>query len=169
MTTRVPDVDCYLADDIPCLGEIHLRCPRDDDGFVLHMATYWRSRDLYKAWCDNVVGLTFMQQTIAQDIERRTGVKTRVGTYKDTSTSLHIYGQDAKHITGDGGKVKPFFERHDLERFKAMSMTSAFAGEMLIVPQLEQLLKEEVWHFTAASKAVISDLIEGIKGGTYAA
>jgi hypothetical protein len=170
MTTRVPAVDCFLADDIPCLGEVHLRCQEDQDDLVIHMTTYWRSRDLYKAWCDNVVGLTFMHQTIAKEIERRSGRKTRVGVYKDVSTSLHIYGQDAKHIAGDGDKVKSFFVRHDLEKFKAMSMTGEFAGEMLVVPQLEQLLKEEAtWHFTEQSKSIIRDLIDGIKTGRYAA
>jgi hypothetical protein len=170
MTTRVPEIDCFLADDIPCLSEIHLRCPRDADGFILHLFTYWRSRDLYKAWCDNTIGLTFLHQTIAREIERRSGVPTRVGTYKDTSTSLHIYGQDAKHLTGDGGRVKPFFERHDLGAFLAMSMTSEFAGRMLIVPQMEQLLAEEAtWRFTDKEKALIRDLIDGIRTGRYAA
>ncbi len=170
MTTRVPEIDCYLADDIPCLGEIHLRLPKDDTGFVLNIMTYWRSRDLYKAWCDNVVALTFMHQTLAQTIERKSGVRTRVGTYTDTSTSLHIYGQDAKHLAGDGDTVKPFFERHDLEAFKAMSMAGAFAGEMLVLPQLKELLQEEeTWHFTPRSKEIITDLIEGLTTGTYAA
>ncbi len=166
MTTRVPDIDCYLADDIPCLGEVHLRCQEEGEGLVLHMTTYWRSRDLYKAWCDNVVALTFLQQTLARELERRAGRRVRTGTYKDVSTSLHIYGQDAKHLTGDGEAVKSFFERHDLEKFKAMSMTSEFAGEMLVVPQLRQLLEEEdTWHFSAVSKAVIRDIIEGIERG----
>jgi hypothetical protein len=166
----VPEIDCYLADDIPCLGEVHLRCPRNEDGYTLHMMTYWRSRDLYKAWCDNVVGITFLHQIVAQEIERRSGVPTRAGSYTDTSTSLHIYGQDAKHIAGDGAAVKSFFDRHDLEKFKNMSMTSAFAGEMLIVPQLEQLLgEEETWRFTAEAKALIADLVDGIKSGRYKA
>ncbi len=170
MTTRVPDIDCYLADDIPCLGEVHLRCQEDGGALVLHMTTYWRSRDLYKAWCDNVVALTFMQQAMARELERRAGREVRVGMYKDVSTSLHIYGQDAKHIAGGEGAVKSFFERHDCEKFKAMSMTSAFAGEMLVLPQLERLLEEEdTWRFTDASKAVIRDLIDGIKSGRYLA
>jgi len=169
-TTRVPEIDCFLEDDIPCLGEVHLRCPKEGDGQVLNMTAYWRSRDLYKAWCDNVVALTFMQQTIAQEIERKSGIPTRVGSYRDCSTSLHIYGQDAHHITGNGKTVKPFFERHDLAKFLAMSMSSDFVGEMLVVPQLEHLLKEEeTWHFTEASRGIISSLIDGIKTGRYAA
>ena len=170
MTTRVPDIDSYLADDLPCLGEVHLRCQEEGSGLVLHMTTYWRSRDLYKAWCDNVVGLTFMQQTMALELQRRAGRSVRVGTYKDVSTSLHIYGQDAKHLAGDGGAVKPFLERHDCAGFMAMSMTSAFAAEMLVLPQLARLLEEEnTWRFTEASKAVIRDLIDGIGSGRYAA
>ncbi len=170
MTTRVPEVDCFLADDIPCLGEVHLRCPREDDHFVLHMRTYWRSRDLYKAWCDNVIAITFLQQMIAQEIQKQTGVETRVGRYIDTSTSLHIYGQDKEHIEGREGKSKSFFERHDLDQFLAMSMQSDFAGESLIVPQMRDLLAEdEVWRFTDASRAIINDLVDGIAGGRYKA
>jgi thymidylate synthase len=170
MTTRVPEIDSFLPDDIPCLGEIHLRCTEENGGYVLHMRTYWRSRDLYKAWCDNVIAITFLQQRIAQEIERRSGVKTRVGRYIDTSTSLHIYGQDKQHIEGKEGQSKAFFERHDLEQFLGMSMTSDFAGERLIVPQLKDLLREEaIWQFTDASKELINDLIDGISSGRYRA
>jgi len=66
--------------------------------------------------------------------------------------------------------VKPFLERHDCAGFMAMSMTSAFAAEMLVLPQLARLLEEEnTWRFTEASKAVIRDLIDGIGSGRYVA
>ena len=80
-----------------------------------------------------------MQQTLARELERRTARRVRVGMYKDVSTSLHIYGQDAKHLTGEGDKVKSFFERHDCAKFKAMSMASAFAGEMPITCAITRL------------------------------
>ena len=49
-------------------------------------------------------------------------------------------------------------------------MASEFAGEMLILPQLKALLQEEAtWHFTHQSKDVITDLIDGITTGRYAA
>ncbi len=171
-TTRVPEVDAYLTEDLPCLGEVQLRCPRDARGnFVLNMDTRWRSRDLYKAWCDNVLALTFLQQVLAGEIERRTGVKTRVGSYADCSTSLHIYGQDFHHIEEDQEKgIRDFFEKFSLEKFKASALPSGKMKDGLVLPQLRELLVEdEQWHFTAKSKGIIRDLIEGLETGRYTA
>ena len=39
-TTSVPNVDPYLKEDVPCLREVQLRCPEDEDGnLVLNMNT----------------------------------------------------------------------------------------------------------------------------------
>jgi thymidylate synthase len=171
-TTRVPEVDCYLSEDLPCLGEVQLRCPTDEQGnLVLNMDTRWRSRDLYKAWCDNVLALTFLQQILAQKIERRTGRPTRVGSYADYSTSLHIYGQDFRQISGNPERgIKDFFERFTAESFALSSLDSEKVREFLILPQLEELAKEDdQWHFTQESKAIIADIIDGLNQGRYVA
>ena len=170
-TTRVPEIDAYLVEDLPCLGEVQIRCPMDDDGsLVLNMDTRWRSRDLFKAWCDNVVALTFLQQVLARKIEERTGRKTRVGSYADYSTSLHIYGQDFHHIRENPEKgIRNFFEKLTVESFKARSLESDMAKEALVIPQLEELALEEQWNFPSEAKAVIQDLIDGLRKGTNTA
>jgi thymidylate synthase len=171
-TTRVPEVDAFLSEDLPCLGEVQLRCPRAEDGsFVLNMDTRWRSRDLYKAWCDNVIALTFLQQVIAGEIGRRTGVPTRVGSYADYATSLHIYGQDFAQIREDREKgIRNFFEKFTAESLRANSVRSDRARDALVVPQLEELLGEdEQWRFTATSRGIIEDLIDGLRSGRYLA
>jgi thymidylate synthase len=171
-TTRVPEIDSYLIEDLPCLGEVQIRCPEDKDGnLVLNMDTRWRSRDLYKAWCDNVVALTFMQQILAREIEERTGRPVRVGSYADYSTSLHIYGQDFRQISGNSEKgIKDFFERFDATSFMGSSLNSERVREFLILPQLEELAREEdQWRFTPESKAILEDLIDGLRQGRYIA
>ncbi len=170
-TTRVPEIDSYLVEDLPCLGEVQIRCPEDADGnLVLNMDTRWRSRDLFKAWCDNVIGLTFLQQVLAQEVERKTGRKTRVGSYADFSTSLHIYGQDFSHIEENPEKgIRDFFEKFTAETFRDASLTSDMMKELLILPQLEELEKEEQWNFTPEAKAIIADLTSGLREGRYTA
>jgi thymidylate synthase len=93
-TTAVPNIDPYLKEDIPCLREIQLRCPEDQGGnLVANMSTAWRSRDLFKAWPDNVIALTFLQSVLARQVAEKTRRKVRVGSYADYSFSLHIYGR----------------------------------------------------------------------------
>lgn len=170
-TTRVPEVDAYLVEDLPCLGEVQLRCPEDAEGnLVLNMDTRWRSRDLYKAWCDNVIALTFLQEILAKRIEERTGRKTRVGSYADYSTSLHIYGQDFHQIEGDPAKgIRNFFEKFTAESFAKTSFSSERARDLLVLPQLEALEAEEEWRFPPEARATIRDLIEGLRDGRYVA
>ncbi len=171
-TTRVPEVDAFLVEDLPCLGEVQLRCPRAEDGsFVLNMDTRWRSRDLYKAWCDNVIALTFLQQILAGEIERRTGIRTRVGSYADYATSLHIYGQDFNQIEGNRERgIRDFFEKFTAETFAASALPSERVRESLVIPQLEELRGEnDQWHFTEKSLAIIDDLIDGLRSGRYVA
>lgn len=171
-TTRVPEIDVFLIEDLPCLGEVQLRCPRDEkNNLVLNMDTKWRSRDLYKAWHDNVLALTFMQQVLAQMIGERIGIETRVGSYADYSTSLHIYGQDFHYIQEDEEKgIRSFFDKFDVESFNAASMDSGLAKDCLVIPQLEELLREDsLWHFSDESRGIIEDLIEGLMTGRYIA
>lgn len=171
-TTRLPEIDAYLLEDLPCLGEVQFRCPRDEAGnLVLNMDTRWRSRDLFKAWCDNVVALTFLAQVVAAKIQERTGIPTRVGSYADYSTSLHIYGQDFQQIRSNPEKgIKDFFDRFTLERFVETSLSSEKAKDLLVLPQLEELSGEEaVWKFTPESKAILSDLLDGLRSGRYMA
>lgn len=169
-TTSVPNLDPFLKEDIPCLREVQLRCPEDANGnLVLNMNTMWRSRDLYKAWPDNVIGLTFLQRQIARMIEEKTGRPVRVGSYADYAASLHIYGQDFGAVGGDADRgLKSFFDTFDEESFLARSLTSEMAADMLVLPQLRQLMSEtsvRQWGFPPEAVALGERLIQEIESG----
>jgi hypothetical protein len=170
-TTSVPNVDSFLVEDVPCLREVQLRCPADASGnLVLNLNTTWRSRDLYKAWADNVVAITFLQQVMARQITEEMGGRlVLVGSYADYSTSLHIYGQDFSLVGGDAERgLRSFFDNFDEETYVARSFTSKDAAELLVIPQLRNLLTEsqiEQWHFSGTSQALIIDLIRKIESG----
>ncbi len=171
-TTAVPNLDPYLKEDIPCLREVQLRCPEDADGnLVLNMNTVWRSRDLYKAWGDNLIAITFMQQVLARQISEKTGRPVRVGSYADYSCSLHIYGQDFGAVGGDAERgLRSFFDSFDEEAFIARSLPSDIAKEMLVLPQLQNLLSDreiEQWGFPPESVDLIKSLISDIEAGVY--
>ncbi len=171
-TTAVPNLDPYLKEDIPCLREVQFRCPEDGDGnWVLNMNTLWRSRDLYKAWGDNLIAVTFLQQTAARELARKSGRKVRVGSYADYSCSLHIYGQDFGAVGGDAERgLKSFFDTFDEAGFLARSLTSEMARDMLVLPQLENLLSEREiaqWRFPSSSIKLIRSLIRDIESGEF--
>ena len=137
------------------------------------MNTAWRSRDLFKAWPDNVIGITFLQSALARDIQKKAGRKVRVGSYADYSFSLHIYGQDFALVGGDPEKgIRSFFDNFDEESYIGRSFRSDDAAEMLVVPQLKGLLSEDrirQWGFPQESVDLIGDLVEGLEGGRYTA
>jgi len=173
-STPVPWLDPHLKEDVPCLREVQLRCPEDRDGnLVLNMNTMWRSRDLYKAWGDNVIALTFLQGVLAETIAGVSGRAVRVGSYADYSSALHVYGQDFDAVGGSEEKgLQSFFDTFDEEAFLARALTSEAAREMLVLPQLRELLTDrqrEQWQFPPGSLAMIEDLIEGLEGGRYRA
>jgi thymidylate synthase (methanogen type) len=170
-TTSVPNLDPYLKEDIPCLREVQLRCPEDCQGnLILNMNTVWRSRDLYKAWGDNIIALTFLQQYIAQKIQLKSNRIVRVGSYADYSSSLHIYGQDFGAVGGDSDRgLQSFFDTFDEDSFVARSLPSDIARDMLILPQLENLLSDREinqWHFPQTSVDLIKQMIKDIESGT---
>ncbi len=171
-TTSVPNIDPFLREDIPCLREMQLRCPEDSEGnLVLNMNTMWRSRDLYKAWGDNVIAITFLQSVLARQVGEKSGRPTRVGSYADYSGSLHIYGQDFGAVGGAPERgLQSFFETFDEESFIARSLPSEIARDMLVLPQLYDLLTErqiEQWQFPPESIELIRSLIRDIEQGVY--
>ena len=169
-STAVPTLDPFLKEDVPCLREVQLRCPEDADGnLVLNMNTMWRSRDLYKAWPDNLIGITYMQQLLAKEIEKKTGRTVKVGSYADYASSLHIYGQDFGAVGGDEERgLKSFFDTFDEEAYIARALTSEMVCDMLIIPQLEGLISEHGmadWHFPPEAVALCEGIIEDLKSG----
>jgi thymidylate synthase (methanogen type) len=97
-----PYSDPYF-EDCPCLQRIWCRVV---DG-KLGLQVDFRSRDLFRAWQANAVGILYIQQYIAEQL----GVPQ--GTYVDHSNSLHIYGKK-KDIT----EVIQFFETWDKRESK---------------------------------------------------
>jgi hypothetical protein len=137
------------------------------------MNTMWRSRDLFKAWADNVIGLTFLQSSLATAVAGKAGRSVRVGSYADYSCSLHIYGQDFALVGGDADRgIRSFFDTFDEETYVSRSFTSQDAAEMLVLPQLRGLLSDEQrrqWSFPPASVALIEKLIADLEQGRYLA
>ncbi len=169
-STPVPNIDPYLKEDVPCLREVQLRCPEDAQGrLVLNMNTTWRSRDLYKAWPDNVIGLTVLQSALAGQIEAAAKRPVRVGSYADYAASLHIYGQDFGAVGGDDARgLKSFFENFDEDSYVARSLDSETARDMLVVPQLKDLISERGqadWNFPPESIEIVQRLIDDMESG----
>ncbi|MFA6526105.1 MAG: thymidylate synthase [Candidatus Buchananbacteria bacterium] len=172
-TTAVPNLDPFLKEDVPCLREVQFRGVEDENGgLLLNVSTVWRSRDLFKAWGDNVIGLTFLFARVADAISAKIGRPVKLGSYADYSMSLHIYGQDFSHFNGDESKgLSGFFQAFpDEEAFIAKALTSEMASYMLVVDQLENLKTPKQiaqWEFEESSLTIINDLIDGIQSGRY--
>ncbi len=162
--TCVPEIDLYMAADAPCLREIQLRAPENEKGqLVLNMHAHWRSRDLYKAWGDNVIGITNLQAMLAARLAEKTGREVIVGPYTETNGSLHIYGQD--YLQKKAGEF--FTKFPTAESFVAKAWTSEKALEAEILPQLEEHLNETTWNFPPEAIALIKGLIEGYKSRKF--
>jgi hypothetical protein len=138
----------------------------------LNVSAAWRSRDLFKAWPDNLIGLTFFFQVLARQIEAKAGKTVKMGSYADYAFSLHIYGQDFKQVGGDPERgLRSFFDNFDEADYLERSLNSADAKEMLVLPQLRELLSDrliEQWRFPLASIELLKQLIAKIESGEYA-
>ncbi|MFC2156364.1 thymidylate synthase [Acidobacteriota bacterium] len=116
------------TDDPPCLQRIWGRlCEDGEGGYVFNMNTHWRSRDLFKAWFENVIAITSLMRKIADTISERSGKTVRVGRYVDIADSLHIYGSYFREIEGDPEKgIKSFFEMLDSRSFEDRTWDSEY-------------------------------------------
>lgn len=165
MQTGVPYIDPFLKEDLPCLREIQLRAIESSaEELVLSMTATWRSRDLFKAWPDNVIALTHLQRWLADRLAEKSGRKVRVGNYIEFNGSLHLYGQDYS----DKGLAEFFKNFPHFEDFEKRCLKSEDARDLMVLPQLEQLLtEEETWHFGDEQKKIIKGLIDDLKTGKY--
>lgn len=116
------------TDDPPCLQRIWGRLIEDDQGdLVFNMNTHWRSRDLFKAWFENVIALTTLMRKIAERISEETSREVRLGRYVDISDSLHIYGSYFRELEGDAERgIKSFFELLESRSFEERTWSSEF-------------------------------------------
>jgi len=169
--TGVPEIDNY-TDDPPCLREIQLRCTTDEKGILrLHMMTTWRSRDLYRAWPDNVIGMTFLQQVLAQDLNDRIAAirgitddrkLVEVGSYSEDSRSNHIYGQTL--VEEQPEKYIGMGEKAVLGRVLDKEKATG-----LIIYEMQNLKLEGTWKFGEEQIALIDGLIGDLESGRLAA
>ncbi|MBI4892076.1 MAG: hypothetical protein HY821_15730 [Acidobacteria bacterium] len=163
-TTRVPEIDLFMASDMPCLGEVQLRSIEDAEGrLVLQMHAMWRSRDLFKAWGDNLVGITNLQARLAARLAEKTGREVVVGPYSESNGSLHIYGQD--YVSK--GMDKFFTRFPDCASFLKRARSSVDMCELEIIPQLEDLLKETTWRFPPEAVRLIEEMIADYRAGRF--
>ncbi len=92
-TWRAEEDSILEQADPPCLQNGQLRFIPDDKGqYFLNYITDWRSRDEAKAWTENIVAQIELQKLIAAKASDMLGLEIKMGSYIDTSTSLHIYG-----------------------------------------------------------------------------
>ena len=163
-TTRVPEIDLFMASDMPCLGEVQLRAIEDEKGrLVLNLHAAWRSRDLYKAWGDNLIGLTNLHARLAARLSEKAGREVLAGPYSESNGSLHIYGQDYQSKGMDR-----FFTRFPAcESFVQRARTSEAVRDQEIIPQLEDLLAETTWKFPPAALDSIRGLIDDFRAGRF--
>ncbi len=98
-TTWMPTADPGLESNRPCLQRIWFRALEDENKeYTLNMNVDFRSRDLYKAWFMNVHALRSLQKKVANDLSDKIKKKVKIGTYRDKSDSLHIYGAYFKEV-----------------------------------------------------------------------
>jgi thymidylate synthase len=122
------------TEDPPCLQRIWGRlCEDGEGGFVFNMNTHWRSRDLFKAWFENVIAITTLMRKITEAISLRLGKPVRLGRYVDIADSLHIYGSYFREIEGDPERgVKSFFEKLESRSFEDRTWPSEFVKPYFI-------------------------------------
>lgn len=116
------------TDDPPCLQRIWGRLVEDaNGGLTFNMNTHWRSRDLFKAWFENVIALTTLMRKIAAAISERASRPVAVGRYVDVSDSLHIYGSYFRELEGIPERgIKSFFEKLESRSFEDRTWSSEF-------------------------------------------
>ena len=116
------------TDDPPCLQRVWGRLLEDEDGgLIFNMNTHWRSRDLFKAWFENVIALTTLMRKIAERISEKTSRPVAVGRYVDISDSLHIYGSYFRELEGDPERgIKSFFDKLESRSFEDRTWSSEF-------------------------------------------
>jgi thymidylate synthase len=132
------------TEDPPCLQRVWGRlCEDGEGGYVFNMNTHWRSRDLFKAWFENVIAITTLMRKIAASIAEKSGKKVRLGRYVDISDSLHIYGSYFREIEGDPEKgIRSFFEMLESRSFEERTWSSDFVKPFFIDDGIGKGLKK---------------------------
>jgi len=163
--TGVPEIDLFMKSDAPCLRELQFRGLEDAQGrIVLNTFARWRSRDLYKAWCDNLVGLrNLIRSRVALPLQEKTGKEVVIGPYSEENGSLHIYGQDYSTKGADT------FLRNNPNLFAYLKRTDAMQEPLRdnLIAELRELRDEPTWGFPPESIKLIDSLTEAFESGKF--
>ncbi len=163
--TGVPEIDLFMKADMPCLRELQFRAIEDEEGrLVVNTFARWRSRAMYTAWPDNIIGIrNLLQFEVVPLLEEKTGKKVILGPYSEENGSLHIYGQDYL----DKGADKFFEVNSSLDGFLKDSQEKQGTFDELIIDQLKELKGETTWQFPAESITLIDTLIGAYESGNF--
>ncbi|MEM4271392.1 MAG: hypothetical protein QXO70_04860, partial [Candidatus Pacearchaeota archaeon] len=89
---RVTEDSILEQEDPPCWQSGQLRFFEDENkNLYMDFITYWRSRDLVKAWNENVIAMNRLHRLFAAKASSIIGREVKIGSYIDSSASLHIY------------------------------------------------------------------------------
>lgn len=87
----------------------------------------------------------------------------------DDRPRLRLRGASGRAIGGSAARgLKSFFDTFNEESFVARSLHSEFAKDMLVLPQLQNLLSDreiDLWGFPKGSQDLIRSLIADIESG----
>jgi len=97
MITWMPNMDIKVYDP-PCLQSLWYRILEDEQGVQwLNCNIRFRSNDAWGASFMNMFGfIQFNREIIADEVERRSGRKVKLGRLNWQADSYHIYGKDIK-------------------------------------------------------------------------
>ncbi len=163
--TGVPEIDLFMKADMPCLRELQFRAIEDEEGkLVVNTFARWRSRAMYTAWPDNVIGMrNLLQFEVVPLLEEKTGKEVVLGPYSEENGSLHIYGQEYSEKGAD-----KFFEVNPtLEGFLKDSQEKQEIFDELIIDHLKALRGESTWNFPKESIELIDKLIGAYESGKF--
>jgi len=160
------------TDDPPCLQRLWGRlCEDGQGGYVFNMNTHWRSRDLFKAWFENVIALTTLMRKIAEAIAEKSGKPVKLGRYVDISDSLHIYGSYFREIEGDPEKgIKCFFERLESRPYEERTWDSSFVKPFFIDDGIGKGLKpmlEREQDMPSNVRALVEEELQQMQNDDY--
>ena len=101
MITWMPNIDTKVYDP-PCLQSLWYRILEDKDGvYWLNSNIRFRSNDAWGANFMNMFGFVqFSREEIADEIQKRTGKKVKLGRMNWQADSFHIYGRDIEKAKG---------------------------------------------------------------------
>lgn len=103
ITTWIPEVDSKIAAP-PCLQRIWFKI---DDDKNFYVESDWRSRDLYCAWYENVMGIAAIGLLVIECLNDYFHMNLpRSIIYRDSCNSLHVYEQKYNEFKKDVETLK---------------------------------------------------------------